>query len=326
MKAVLRKQPGDAHQLYIDEYPVPEIKGNELLVKVKAAAVNRTDILQRQQEKGYLNHDIIGVEVAGEVTLAGLHTNITPGTRVMGLVNGGAYAEYVAMPANRAIIVPDNISYTQAAAIPEVFLTAFQTLYWLGKLDRKESVLVHAGGSGVGTAAIQLAKQLSDATIYTTAGSRQKLDMTKKLGADVTINYKTENFAEEVLNHSRQKGVDVILDFIGASYFEKNYQSIAVDGRWVLIGTLGGAQVSDFNIFEMMSKRIHLLGTLLTPRSDEYKAALTSDFIKTALPLIASGHIEPIVDSVFPLESISEAHLHMEANKNIGKIVLKVND
>src|SRR5699024_8975291 len=179
MRAVLRKEPGDAHQLYVGEYPIPEINEDELLIKVKAAAINGTDIIQRESADGYLKHDIIGVEVSGEVELAGIHTNITPGTKVMGLVNGGAYAEYVTMPSDRAIVIPDNISYEEAAAIPEVFLTAYQTLYWLGKLDRHESVLVHAGGSGVGTAAIQLAKQLSDATIYTTAGSQEKLNFAK---------------------------------------------------------------------------------------------------------------------------------------------------
>lgn len=197
-------------------------------------------------------------------------------------MNGGGYAEYVVMPADRAMVIPEHLSFEEAAAIPEVFLTAYQTLFWIGKLHADENALIHAGGSVVGTAAIQLAKQIGQANVVTTASSQEKLDFCRSLGADVCINYKEQNFDKEVLNATKNQGVDLILDFIGASYWSKNLASIKVDGRWVLIGFLGGANVENV---DLMSKRIQLTGTLLTPRNDEYKAALTTEFSAKALEL-----------------------------------------
>ncbi|WP_174614413.1 NAD(P)H-quinone oxidoreductase [Virgibacillus ihumii] len=324
MKAIIAKKPGGTEQLTVTEKPKPEPNEYELLIKVEAAAINRTDIINRQSESGYLDIPILGVEVAGTVEQAGPDTNIQPGTRVMGLVNGGGYAEYAVMPANRAMEIPENLSFEQAAAIPEVFLTAYQTLFWHGRLAEGEKVLVHAGGSGVGTAAIQLAKQISNAQVLTTAGSQEKLDFAESLGADVCINYKKLEFDEKISQATEDRGTDVILDFIGASYWRKNMNSIAVDGRWVLIGLLGGAQLEKVNLWELMSKRIQLTGTLLTPRDNQYKADLTAEFVSTALPLCKNEKIRPIVDQVFPFEEIQQAHEHMEGNKNIGKIILKV--
>lgn len=324
MKAIISKKPGGVEQLQLSDYPKPEPQEGELLIKVKSAAVNRTDIVNRMSKSGYLDHPILGVEVAGVVEEAASGTSIQPGTRVMGLVNGGGYAGYAVMPANRAMVIPDNFSFEEAAAIPEVFLTAYQTLFWLGNLQQQESVLIHAGGSGVGTAAIQLAKQLGNANVITTAGSKKKLEVCQSLGADTIINYKEQDFDEEVQRATRGQGVDVILDFIGASYYRKNMDSIAVDGRWVLIGLLGGGQLETINLMEFMAKRIHLKGTLLTPRTDKYKAALTSEFEKHALPLFEQKKIKPIIDQLFKLEDIQQAHQHMENNKNIGKIILTV--
>lgn len=322
MKAVVVNQPGGAEQLQLEEVSKPSLGKGELLIKVKAAAINRTDIISREGKSGYMKNPILGVEVAGEVVDGGEEATVPLGTRVMGLVNGGGYAEYAVMPTDRAMIVPDSLSYEEAAAIPEVFLTAFQTLFWLGELSDKETVLIHAGGSGVGTAAIQLASQLTNAKIITTAGSKEKLDYCRSLGADIGINYKEQDFAEEVLKETNGVGADVILDFIGASYWEKNLKSIAVDGRWVLIGMLGGSKVDEIDLMSLMGKRVHLKGTLLTPRSDEYKQELTNDFAKNALPLFKQGKLKAIVDRIFPMEETSEAHRHMEANKNIGKIIV----
>src|SRR5690625_328255 len=173
MRVIIVKQPGGADQLVVTKYPKPEPNNDEILIKVKAAAINRTDIINRQSSSGYLDFPILGVEVAGIVEEAGEKTNLQPGMRVMGLVNGGGYAEYAVMPAERAIVIPENLSFEEAAAIPEVFLTAYQTLFWLGQLRAKETVLIHAGGSGVGTAAIQLAKQVGQANVITTAGSKR---------------------------------------------------------------------------------------------------------------------------------------------------------
>lgn len=326
MKAVLIKSPGGPEQLAVDTHPKPVPKEDEILIKVKAAAINRTDIIQRKSgQNKYIDAPILGVEVAGIVEEVGDNSDIQVGTRVMGLVNGGGYAEYAVMPTDRVMIIPENLTHVEAAAIPEVFLTAYQTLFWHGDLKERESVLIHAGGSGVGTAAIQLAKQLKQAKVLTTAGSQNKLDYISKLGADICISYKEQQFDTEVLKATNNEGVNVILDFVGASYWTKNFNSIAVDGRWVLIGMLGGSEVEKFNLWSLMQKRIQLIGTLLTPRSNEYKSKLTKEFIDIVLPLFNQKKVKPIVDSIFKLEEVQEAHKYMESNANIGKIILQIN-
>lgn len=325
MKAITVKQPGGAEQLQIVEYTKPTPKEGELLIKVKAAAVNRTDIFNRENASGYLENPILGVEVSGIVEEVGPGVTTAVGTKVMGLVNGGGYAEYAVMPEARAMVIPENLSFEEAAAIPEVFLTAYQTLFWIGKLRQGENVLIHAAGSGVGTAAIQLAKELGQAGVIATAGAKNKLDFCQSLGADVCINYKEQNFDEEVLSATNNQGVDLILDFVGASYWNKNLASIKVDGRWVLIGILGGSEIEKVNLMALMSKRIQMTGTLLTPRSDAYKAALTSEFAAKTLELFRTNKLRPVVDCVFPFEQIKQAHEYMEASRNTGKIILKVN-
>ncbi|MEC0273400.1 NAD(P)H-quinone oxidoreductase [Peribacillus frigoritolerans] len=326
MKAVVVKEPGGAEQLLFKDFSKPVPGKGEILIKVKASAINRTDIVSREGKSGYMANPILGIEVSGEVVETGEGANIQTGTRVMGLVNGGGYAQYALMPADRAMKIPDNLSFEEAAAIPEVFLTAYQTLFWLGELTDQETVLIHAGGSGVGTAAIQLANKLTKAKIITTAGSKGKLDFCHSLGADICINYKEQSFDEEILKATNNQGVDVILDFIGASYWEKNLKSIKTDGRWVLIGILGGTVVEKVNLMELLLKRVQLKGTLLTPRSDEYKKELTEEFVKKAMPLFRKNEIKAIVDHVFPFEEVQRAHEHMEANKNVGKIILQVNE
>jgi len=325
MKAVIIKSPGGPEQLLIDKRRKPVPKDDEILIKVKAAAINRTDIIQRKSGRNkYLDAPILGVEVAGIVEQVGENSDIQVGTRVMGLVNGGGYAEYAVMPMDRVMIIPENLSFVEGAAIPEVFLTAYQTLFWHGQLKERETVLIHAGGSGVGTAAIQLAKQLKQAKVITTAGSHEKLDFVAQLGADIRISYKEQQFDTEVLKATKNKGVNVILDFVGASYLNKNFNSIAVDGRWVLIGLLGGSEIEKFNLWNLMQKRIQLIGTLLTPRSDEYKSKLTKEFIDVVLPLFNKEMVKPIIDCTFTLEGVQEAHKHMESNANIGKIILQI--
>lgn len=315
------------HPLELKEVEIPRPAAGELLIKVHAAAVNRTDIVARQGKEGYMTNPIIGVEVAGTVTEASGETGFKTGDRVMGLVNGGGYAEYAVMPAERAMKIPESFTFAEAAAIPEVFLTAYQTLFWIGKLRENESVLIHAGASGVGTAAIQLAKTLRNAKVIVTAGSREKLDFCQKLGADVLINYKEQqNFDEEVLKATEGQGVDVILDFVGADYWERNLNSIKKAGRWVLIGILGGSVVENVDLFPLMSKMIEITGTLLTPRDDDYKARLTRDFCNDVMPYFEKREIVPVVDASFPLEKAEDAHEHMLKNRNIGKIILEVSD
>lgn len=323
MKGIIVREPGGSDQLELTDLPIPTLSDGELLIKVETAAVNRTDIVTREGKSGYAKSAILGVEVAGIVEKTSETSHFKIGDRVMGLVNGGGYAEYAVMPANRALKIPDNLSFEEAAAIPEVFLTAYQTLYWIGKLKRHETVLIHAGASGVGTAAIQLAKQVSDAKVIVTAGSKEKLEFCKQLGADTLINYKEQSFDEEVLQATDGEGVDVILDFIGASYWEKNLASIKKAGRWVLIGVLGGGVVEKVNLMELMAKYVQLSGTLLTPRSDEYKADLTKEFAEVVMPHLERGNIKPIIDTVFPIGEVATAHNHMEENRNIGKIILR---
>lgn len=324
MKGVIVNNPGGPEQLEIIDLPSPQPQAGELLIEVHAAAVNRTDIVMREGKAGYATNPILGVEVAGTVIEVNGESTFKVGDRVMGLVNGGGYAEYAVMPMDRAIPIPDSFSFAEAAAIPEVFLTAYQTLYWIGKLQQGETVLVHAGASGVGTAAIQLAKQISKATVIVTAGSAKKLDFCRELGADVLINYKEQSFDEEVLRATNGQGADVILDFVGADYWAKNLASIKKEGRWVLIGVLGGVKVPQVNLFALMAKCVQVTGTLLTPRSDEYKAKLTQDFILNIMKHFEIGSIKPIIDTSYPLEKVSEAHVRMERNQNTGKIILKV--
>lgn len=325
MKAIVLKQPGNVEQLEMREIKKPKPQSNEILVKVKAAAVNRTDIVSREGTMGDLSNIVLGVEVSGIVEEVGENVDIPIGTKVMGLVNRGGYAEYAIMPKSFIMSMPSGISFEEAAAIPEVFLTAYQTLFYISKLQDNESVLVHAGASGVGTAAIQLAKNLRrNINIITTAGSEEKLQFVKSLGSNLLINYKQQEFDTAILEHTNNRGVDVILDFIGSSYWHKNMKSIAIDGRWVLIGILGGTNVENINLLDFMQKRIQLTGTLLTPRSDEYKAKLSSDFQREVNELFENRTIKPIVDSIFNLNEIKEAHEYMESNKNIGKIILKI--
>lgn len=324
MKEITVKQPGGPEQLAVADIAIPKTAEGELLIKVHAAAVNRTDIITRQGKSGYSKNPILGVEVAGSVVEVNGESSFSAGDRVMGLVNGGGYAEYTVMPINRAMKIPDLLSFEEAAAIPEVFLTAYQTLFWHGKLKEGETVLIHAGASGVGTAAIQLAKQLRNATVIVTAGSIEKLDFCEKLGADYVINYKEQDFAEEVRKATEGSGAHVILDFIGANYWEKNLSSIKMEGRWILIGTLGGSVVDKMNILPIMAKYVQLTGTLLTPRSDEYKARLTKEFAEKVIPYINQGKIKPVISKKFPLEKAADAHIYMEENKNIGKIILQI--
>lgn len=320
MKAIkIDSESTDIHSVDIDK---PSIQDDELLIEVKACGVNRLDLIHRQNKPGR----ILGVETAGLVVQAGKDTYFKVGDRVMGLTSTGGYAQYTVLNDGLAMAIPDNLDFIQAAAIPEVFLTAFQTLYLIGHLDQGEKILIHAGASGVGTAAIQLAREISQADIYTTASKKEKLDFIKDLGAKHTINYKDQSFAEYVLNDTDDQGVNLILDFVGADYYHDNIKSLATDGRLVLIGTLSGSMVERVDLQELMNKRIQMTGTLLSPRSVAYKKNLVNHFKDQALELFETEDLKPIVNKVFNLDQAAEAHQYMEADKNIGKIILKVSE
>lgn len=326
MKAWTIKEPGGIEQLVMVDRPIPEPTENEVLIKVAATAINRLDIYTRENKELEEPYPILGVEVSGVVVKESPnYPDLKEGTRVAGITNRNAYAEYAVMHAGHAMRIPDSMSFIEAAAIPEVFLTAYQTMFWLGELKPQQTILVHAAGSGVGTAAIQLAsRKITDAQIIATAGRQQKLDMAKALGAKHVINYKEEDFAEKVLEYTDGKGADVILDFIGGSYYDQNLKAAAIDARWIFIGTLGGANVPQFSIRDIMGKRISLKGTLLSPRDDEYKEELSQEFAHRIMGFFDEDIIQPIIHSVLDFDDIPEAHRQLEADENTGKIVIDV--
>lgn len=326
VKAVLMKGFGGTDVLHIGEHPDPELGEGDLLVRVKATALNRADLLQRRgvypPPQGA--SDILGLEMAGEVVDVGpAVTSWKRGDRVCALLPGGGYAEYVAIPAGMAMRLPDHFSFEQGAAIPEVFLTAYSNLFWFGNLKKGDRVLVHAGASGVGTAAIQLIRE-AGAEAMVTAGSKEKLDRCRELGAAAGWNYKDGSFAPWVKKQTEGKGVDLILDFVGAPYFKDNIDSLAVDGRLIVIGTLGGANVGNVNLTDILMRRLSIVGTALRSRSVKDKIKLTQEFSEYALPRFADGRLQPVIDKVFDWQDVREAHRYMESNANVGKIVLRV--
>jgi putative PIG3 family NAD(P)H quinone oxidoreductase len=324
MRAIRVTAPGGPENLSLVTAADPIPASGEILVKVKATALNRADILQRRGKypppQGA--SDILGLEFSGEVMNQVGSWRV--GDRVMGILTGGGYAEYLVTRPDQIMPIPQHLSWEEAAAIPEAFLTAYQTARILGKLKKEESILIHAGGSGVGTAAIQLAKKFSAKNIITTAGSAEKLERCRALGATRVINYKEEDFGLIIQKETAGVGVDVLLDFIGAEYFHKNIDSLATDGRWILIGSMGGLKVQDLNLGQILSKRLSLTGTTLRARTLEYKADLLASFRAECETALSYGELRPIVDSVFDLKEAEMAHRLMEANKNFGKIILRV--
>ncbi|KAM4724568.1 quinone oxidoreductase PIG3 isoform 2-T2 [Anableps anableps] len=329
MRAVCVDVPGGPENLVLRSIPRPKPKDGEVLIKVHAAALNRADLLQRRglYPPPAGESDIIGLEVAGTVDSLGRRVkgNWKPDDRVMALLAGGGYAEYVSVPEELLIPVPDNLTFCQAAAIPEVWLTAFQLLDFIAQVKQGEVVLVHAGASGVGTAAVQLVR-LFGALPIVTVGSQEKLRLAEKLGAAAGYNYKEESFVQGVHDFTAGKGANVILDCVGGCNWEKNVSSLAVDGRWVLYGTMGGRTVEGDLLGKLLSKRGHLLCSLLRSRSLQYKADLVKAFAVKVLPHFSNqpAALRPVIDSTYKLEDIAEAHRHMEANRNMGKIVITV--
>lgn len=321
MKAIVFDQPGPADVLRLEETPDPVPGDDELLVRVRAAALNRADIMQRLG--GYDPppgaSSVLGLELAGEVVTP--KGEFKAGDRVMAVVTGGGYAELATVPVSMVMRIPDNLSDEQAAAIPEAFLTAYLNLFNLGNIEMDEAVLIHAGGSGVGTAAIQLGKY-AGATVYTTA-SAAKLPVCRDLGADLAIDYQSESFVDRVLDLTGGAGVDAVLDFIGAPYWNDNLRVLKRGGKLVIIGLLGGTR-GELDMGSILRKALTVTGTTLRPMPLRQKSALTAAFTAFALPLFEQGALRPIIDSVYPLAEAAAAHRHMEANANTGKIVLRV--
>lgn len=329
MKAILLKDFGGRENLYLGETERPTPKANQLLVKVKTTALNRADIMQREGKypppPG--ESEILGLEIAGVVESVGANcTKFKEGDKVFALLAGGGYAEYAVVDERSAMSIPSNLSFEEAGAIAEVFLTAFQALHHIADLQKGETALIHAGASGVGTAAIQLAK-LQGATPVVTAGSAEKIAFCESLGAAWGINYKEQpNFDKIILEKTGKKGANVIIDFIGGSYFERNLNLIAPDGRWVILAFMGGMFPEKVNLAQVLMKRVRIQGSTLRARSLDYKAQLTQAFSEQKLPHFETGQLKPIVDKVYNWEDVAEAHAYMESNQSIGKIVLRVGE
>ncbi len=306
---------------------MPAYSADEVLVDVRAAALNRADLAQRagNYPPPPGASPILGLDVAGRI--AALGANVTSwqvGDRVCALVSGGGYAEQVSVPAPLLMAIPEDWSYEQAAAVPEVFYTAYVNIFMEAKLQPGETVLIHGAASGVGTAAIQLVREAGGRALAT-AGTDEKAAYCAQLGAELAINYKKEDFVERILAHTNGQGVDVILDNVGAAYLERNIGLLKLRGRLVFIGTMSGSR-AEVNIGALMGRRLRLIGSVLRGRSLAEKVEIKEKFMAQFWPLLLNGTIEPIIDTVYPIEQANEAHQRMAENKNIGKIILKVRE
>ena len=317
------RAPGGPEMLVPEPRPLPQPAEGEVLVKVAAAGVNRPDVAQRQGNypppKGAT--DIPGLEIAGEVVALGPGVRRWKlGDKVMALVVGGGYAEYCLAHESHCLPVPAGLSMVEAAAIPETFFTVWHNTFERGRLAAGETLLVHGGSSGIGTVAIQLAKAFG-ARVVTTAGLAEKCEACRKLGADVAVNYKTEDFVAATKAATAGLGAEVVLDMVGGDYIERNYEAAAIDGRIVQIAFLGSSKATvDFR--RLMLKRLTHTGSTLRARSVADKAAIARAVEDRVLPLIAAGKVKPLIDSTFPLREAAAAHAKMEASTHIGKIVL----
>jgi NADPH2:quinone reductase len=327
MKAIVITHPGGPEVLQMVERPIPEYSANEVLVKVAAAGINRPDVSQR---KGHYpppsgaSPDIPGLEIAGTVIEAGANvTRWKTGDKICALVTGGGYAEYCNVPEGQCLPIPGNLSFIEAASLPETFFTVWSNVFDRGALKKGESLLVHGGSSGIGVAAIQMAKALGS-TVFVTAGTEEKCRFCESLGAAKAVNYKTENFAEVIKQITNGKGVDVILDMIGGDYTSNNIKSLAYDGRLVLINMMMGKDVQ-VDLSLVMMKRLTITGSTLRARDAAFKAGIAQKLEKNIWPLLASERIKPIINKVFQASEAAEAHRLMESSEHIGKIVLSWN-
>lgn len=324
MKAVLQDEYGGPEVLSIGEVDKPVAGDHQVIIKVAATTVNRADIVQREGNYNQPPGDspILGLEVAGIIDEVGPGvTGFETGERVMSLVGGGGYAEYACAYASHLMRIPESLSFEQAACVCETYITAYLNVFVVGCLEDGETVLLHGGGGGVNTSAIQLCKTLTPEVTVIVTASTGKVDRVKALGADHVIDYQNVDFADAVRAATDKRGADIILDHIGAAYLTRNLKSLAVGGRLVIIGLMGGAK-SEINLAPLMVKRQQILGSVLRSRPVEEKAAITAEFNQAVVPLFARGRIEPLIHQVVPLEDVADAHRTMESSAHFGKIVL----
>ncbi len=324
MRVVRVDEGSNARQLRVVEESIPSVSSGEILIAVHAAGLNRADLLQRAGKYPAPPGEstILGLEVAGIVEAVGEGVQEwKSGDRVCALLAGGGYAEYVVVPAGQVMHIPRALTFVEAAAIPEAFITAYANLFLDGELQTGERLLVHGGSSGVGTAAIQLGS-LAGARVACTVGSEEKASRCRELGASLVVNYKEHDFESAVRDWSPE-GLDVILDIIGAEYFERNLALLGRSGRLIAIATMSGAR-AELDIALLMRKRARVIGSVLRSRSAAEKAGLVAGFVGRFLHSFDTGELKPIVDSVYPLDRVEEAHAHMKSSRHIGKIVLSV--
>ncbi|MDS4039685.1 MAG: NAD(P)H-quinone oxidoreductase [Candidatus Competibacter sp.] len=325
MTAIEITEPGGPEKLAPTRRPVPQPAPGEVLIQVATAGVNRPDCLQRQG--GYPPppgaSDIPGLEVAG--TIAALGEGVTDwriGDEVCALLTGGGYAEYCTAPAPQCLPIPGGLNLQQAAALPETFFTVWSNVFDRARLQPGETLLIHGGTSGIGTTAIQLAKALGS-RVFATVGGADKVRACLDLGAERVINYREEDFVQVIKEITRNRGVDVILDMVGGDYVQRNLSALAVEGRLVFIAFLRGAKV-ELNLAPVMMKRLTITGSTLRARPVEHKAPIAAALLRTVWPLLASGAIRPMIDRVFPLNEAAAAHVLMESNRHVGKLLLQV--
>ena len=325
MRAIVLRSHGGPEVLTFAEIATPKPQSDEILVRVRATALNRADLLQRM---GFYPNpfptefEVPGMEFAGAVLAVGERVRQWKvGDEVMGIVSGGAYAEQLVVHERQAMRIPLGVSIADAAAIPEVFITAWDALIVQGGLTSGRWALVHAAASGVGTAAIQICKAIGASVIATCSTS--KVAACAALGADVVVDYKSADFVEAASQATSGRGVDVVLDVIGGEYLDRNVAVLAVKGHIVQVGVMGGGKIS-FNLGALMPKRGKISGTVLRARPLEEKIAITQRFIAEMLPLFDSGVLKPVIDRRFSFDQIAEAHTYMESNANVGKIVIDV--
>ena len=326
MKAIEITKPGDADVLMATSRPVPTPKNSEVLIKVRAAGVNRPDVMQRAglypPPKGA--SDIPGLEVSGTIVAAGnAVTGLQVNQSVCALVAGGGYAEYVTAPATQCLPIPNGVGITEAASLPETYFTVWSNVFDRARLTKGETILVHGGSSGIGTTAIQLCSALGF-DVLTTAGTDEKCQICEELGATKSINYRTEEFSASVKSITNQKGVDVILDMVAGDYLQRNLECLADDGRLVIIAFLGGVNTT-INMTDILRRRLTVTGSTLRPRSEEFKQKIAVNLLKYVWPLFENKEIKPLIYRSFALEDAAQAHRLMESSTHIGKIVLEVN-
>jgi tumor protein p53-inducible protein 3 len=325
MKAIVVKKTDREPILSWEDVPSVTHGPEEVLVDIKATAVNRADLLQAQglypPPSG--ESEILGLEMCGEIAAVGAAVEgWQVGDRVLGLLSGGGYAQQVAVHPQMLMRLPDSWSFAEGAAIPEVWLTAFSNLFMEGALQSGERVMLHAGGSGVGTAGIQLARA-AGATVYATAGTEAKLAKCRELGARLAVNYKKQDFFKAVMGDTEDQGVDLILDPVGAAYLAQNLNLLRVNGRLVIIGLLSG-RTTEIDLGTLLGKGLRIIGTRLRARPLAEKILITRDFKERFWPLLEQGRLQPVIDRVFPIEEAQAAHAHVRQNINTGKVVLEM--